>query len=86
VPDAIPAHHRSQLSGLLAIAGAAMADDPHDPTTHTIRHNGATWTATYGGSFEGEPFWRLVGPAHPEGIDLDKYGITDTVTRFATPG
>lgn len=85
MPTAIPDYHRSQLAGLLGIAGATMADDPHDPTIHTIRHHGTTWTATYGGSFEGEPFWHLVGPAHPDGIDLDKYGIVSAVTQVSRP-
>lgn len=77
----IPDYHRSQLAGYLAIDGITMADDPDDPGVHLIHHRGADWTATYWGHLEGEPIWRLTGPAHPDGIDLDVYGIHGAITK-----
>lgn len=78
----IPSYHRSQLSGLLAEIGATMTDDPDDPTVHHIRHQSADWTATYWGHLAGEPIWHLIGPAHPDGIDLDVYGIHGAITKY----
>jgi|GEM_PF-6317536 len=83
MPSAIPDHHRSQLAGLLGIAGATMVDASDGPTVHAVRHNGADWTAEYRGSLEGEPIWWLTGAAHPDGILLDKYGIVAAVTKHA---
>lgn len=80
--DGISAAHRSQLANYLAIDGIRMADDPDDPTVHTISYKGAEWTATYWGHLEGEPVWHLVGPAHPYGIDLDVYGIYGAITKY----
>lgn len=77
----IPAHHHSQLAGLLAIEGAHTADTPDDPGVHLIRHQDRDWTAEYRGHLEGEPIWHLTGPGHPDGILLDKYGIVHAVTE-----
>ena len=81
MPNTIPGHHREMLAVFLGIADVSMADDPHDPTIHTIHHQGADWTAKYQGAYEGEPIWNLTGPTHPDGILLDRYGITDAITR-----
>lgn len=78
---AVPAYHRSQLAGLLELDGIRMTDDPDDPTIHLVHHQGADWTATYWGHLEGEPIWRLAGPAHPAGIDLDAPGIHSAITK-----
>lgn len=78
----IPAHHRSQLAGLLSIEGARMTDTPDDPGVHTIRHQDRDWTAAYRGHLEGEPIWHLTGPGHPGGILLDKYGVVRAVTEL----
>lgn len=77
----IPAHHRAQLAGYLAIDGIRMVDDPNNPRVHHIRHRGATWTATYWGHLAGEPIWHLTGPGHPNGIDLDVIGIHNAITK-----
>jgi hypothetical protein len=80
MPTFIPDSHRQQLATLLGIAGARMADDPDDATVHVIHHGNADWTAEYLGALQGDPIWRLTGPAHPGGITLDKYGIVTAVT------
>jgi hypothetical protein len=77
----VPAHHRSQLAGYLAIDGIRMTDDPDDRAVHHIHHQGADWTAAYWGHLEGEPIWHLTGPAHPDGIDLDVIGIHGAITK-----
>jgi hypothetical protein len=77
----IPAHHRSQLAGLLGIEGAHMTDIPDNPGVHAVRHQDRDWTAAYRGALEGEPIWWLTGPGHPDGILLDKYGIVSAVTE-----
>lgn len=77
----IPAHHRAQLAGYLACDGIRLVDDPDNPRTHLIRHQGATWTAAYWGHLAGEPVWHLTGPGHPGGIDLDVIGIHNAITK-----